>query len=97
MQEQVDITIQVNQGYKLMPVMSGQKRKLCFVAGRQGNTITLMLVSGITTATVQQFDREFAQVKTNDGVFNLMPCNRVKDVQDVADVCDIIRNSNDEY
>ena len=97
MTEEIETTIEVNQGYKLMPAMSGQKRKLCFVAGRQGNAITLLLVSGIVTATVQQIEREFAQVKTNDGVFNLMPCNRVKDVQDVADVCDIIRNSNDEY
>lgn len=93
MQEQVDETIQVNQGYKLMPAMSGPKRKLCFVAGRQGDTITLLLVSGIATATVLHFEREFAKVKTRDGVYNLMPCNRVTDIQDVADVCDIIRNS----
>ena len=97
MQKQVDETIEVNQGYKLMPAMSGKPRKLCFVAGRQGNAITLLLVSGIATATVQQFEREFAQVKTKDGVFNLMPCNRVTDIQDVADVCDIIRNAPDEY
>lgn len=97
MQEQVYETIEVNQGYKLMPVMSGQKRKLCFIAGRQGNAITLLLVSGIATATVLQFEREFAKVKTRDGVYNLMPCNRVKDVNDVADVCDIIRNAPDEY
>ena len=97
MQEQVDETIQVYQGYKLMPTMSGPKRKLCFVAGRQGDTITLLLVSGIATATVQQFDREFAQIKTNEGVYNLMTCNRVTELQDVADVCDIIRNSPDEY
>ena len=97
MTEEIETTIEVNQGYKLIPAMTEQKRKLCFVAGRQGNAITLLLVSGIATATVQHFEREFAKVKTNDGVFNLMPCNRVKDVQDVADVCDIIRNSDDEY
>lgn len=97
MQELVDETIEVNQGYKLIPEMSGGKRKLCFVAGRQGNAITLLLVSGITTATVLPFGREFAKVKTRDGVYNLMPCNRVKDVQDVADVCEIIRSSTDEY
>ena len=97
MQEQVDETIQVNQGYKLIPAMTGQKRKLCFVAGRQGNAITLLLVSGIVTATVQQIEREFAQVKTKDGLYNLMTCNRVTELHDVADVCDIIRNSNDEY
>ena len=97
MTEEIETTIEVNQGYKLYPAMSGQKRKLCFVAGRQGNTITLLLVCEIATATVQQFDHEFAQITTKDGVYNLMPCNRVKDVQDVADVCDIIRNSPDEY
>lgn len=52
MQEPVEETIEVNQGYKLIPAMTGQKRKLCFVAGRQGNAITLLLVSGIATATV---------------------------------------------
>ena len=67
MQELVDETIEVNQGYKLIPEMSGGKRKLCFVAGRQGNAITLLLVSGITTATVLPFGREFAKVKTRDG------------------------------
>lgn len=97
MQEQVDETIKVNQGYKLMPAMSGKPSKLCFVAGRQGNAITLLLVSGIATATVLHFEREFAKVKTKDGVYNLMTCNRVTDIQDVADVCDIIRNSTDEY
>ena len=97
MTEEIETTIEVNQGYKLMPAMSGKPRKLCFVAGRQGNAITLLLVSGIATATVLQFEREFAKVKTRDGVYNLMPCNRVTDIQDVADVCDIIRNTQDEY
>lgn len=97
MPEPVEGTIEVNQGYKLMPAMTGKPRKLCFVAGRQGNAITLLLVSGIATATVLQFEREFAKVKTRDGVYNLMPCNRVTDIKDVADVCDIIRNTPDEY
>lgn len=97
MPEPVEETIEVNQGYKLMPAMTGKPRKLCFVAGRQGNAITLLLVSGIATATVLQFEREFAKVKTRDGVYNLMPCNRVTDIKDVADVCDIIRNTPDEY
>ena len=90
-------TIEVNQGYKLIPAMKGQKRKLCFVSGRQGNVISLLLVSEIVTASVQQIEREFAQVRTNDGVYNLFPCNLVTSLHDVADVCDIIRNSNDEY
>lgn len=97
MPEPVEGTIEVNQVYKLMPAMTGKPRKLCFVAGRQGNAITLLLVSGIATATVLQFEREFAKVKTRDGVYNLMPCNRVTDIKDVADVCDIIRNTPDEY
>lgn len=97
MPEPVEETIEVNQGYKLMPAMTGKPRKLCFVAGRQGNAITLLLVSGIATATVLHFEHEFAKVKTRDGVYNLMPCNRVTDIQDVADVCDIIRNAPNEY
>ena len=92
-----ELTIKVNQGYKLIPAMKGQHRKLCFVSGRQGNTITLLLVCGIVTAHVQQFAREFAQIRTNDGTYNLMPCNRVTDITDVADVCDIIRSAPDEY
>ena len=62
MQEPVEETIEVNQGYKLIPAMTGQNRKLCFVAGRQGNAITLLLVSGIATATVLQ------QTRTRGGV-----------------------------
>ena len=34
MPEPVEGTIEVNQGYKLMPAMTGKPRKLCFVAGR---------------------------------------------------------------
>lgn len=90
-------TIEVDQGYKLIGAMKEQPRKLCFVAGRQGDTVTLLLVCGIATATVQHFTQEFAQVKTHEGVYNLMPCNRVTDIQDVADVCNIIRNSDYEY
>ena len=94
----IDSMIEVYQGYKLMPAMSEQKRKLCFVAGRQGSSITLLLVGGIVTADVRQFDNsEFAQIKMKDGVYNLMPCNRVTDLEEVADVCNIIRNAPDEY
>lgn len=84
--------IEVNVGYQLMPCQKGQKRKLCFVSGRQGSTITLLLVSGIAIANVQQFDREYAKVQTKDGDYNLMPCNKVTDLTEVAEICDIIRN-----
>lgn len=97
MQGQMDETIQVNQGYKLIGAMKEMPLKLCFVCGRQGDKITLLLVSEIATATVLHFEREFAQIKTNYGVYNLMTCNRVTDIQDIADVCDIIRNAPDEY
>lgn len=85
--------IEVNQGYRLTGTMDGMKRKLCFVCGRQGRSITLLLVNEITTATVQYFDREFAHVHTHDGVYNLQPCNRITDLQEVADVCEIIRSA----
>ena len=96
MTEANDTTILVDQGYKLTPVMSGQKRKLCFVCGRQGSSITLLLVNEIVTANVQHFDREYARVQTKDGYYNLMPCNRVIDLQEVAAVCDIIKNYPEE-
>ena len=89
-------TIEVNQSYKLYGVMGDQKRMLCYVVGRQGNAITLLLVDGIATATVQQFDREYAKVQTRNGLYNLFPCNRVTDVQDVADVCEIIMSADHE-
>ena len=83
--------IEVNAAYKLVGTMSEMPRKLCFVCGRQGETISVLLVSGITTATVRQFEREFAQVRTRDGLYNLMPCNRVSDVGEVAEICEIVR------
>ena len=86
------MTIEVNSGYRLTPCVDGQKRKLCFVSGRQGSTITLLLVSGIAVANVQQFAREYAKVPTKDGYYNLMPINKVTDINEVAEICDIIRN-----
>lgn len=85
-------TIEVNAGYLMTPCMSGQPKKLCYVYGRQGNAITVMVLSGITVAYVQMFEREYAKVKTVDGVYNLMPCNKVHSMDDIAEVCDIIRN-----
>lgn len=79
-------------GYRLTPCQEGMPKKLCFVSGRQGNAITVLLVCGIVTATVQQFAREYSKVMTRDGAYNLMPCNRVTDINEVAEVCDIIRN-----
>ena len=84
--------IEVNAGYILIPCQKGQKKKLCFVSGRQGSTITLLLVSGIAIANVQQFEREYAKIPTKDGDYNLMPCNKVTDMNEVAEVCDIITN-----
>lgn len=84
--------IEMNAGYRLTPCMSGQPKKLCFVSGRQGDVITVLLVSGIAIANVQTFAREYAKVQTADGNYNLMPCNKVTDLTEVAEVCDIIRN-----
>ena len=84
--------IEVNAGYRLTPCNGGQKRKLCFVSGRQGSTITMLLVSGIAIANVQTFAREYAKVPTKDGDYNLMSINKVTDINEVAEICDIIRN-----
>ena len=85
--------IEVNAGYRLTPCMQGKKNKLCFVSGRSYNKITVLLVNEIVIANVDQYGREYAKVKTNDGEYNLMPCNVVTDLTEVAEVCDIIRNS----
>lgn len=85
-------TIEPLAGYRLTPCQDGMPKKLCFVSGRQGNAITVLLVSGVAIANVQQFAREYAKVPTKDGDYNLMPCNRVTDINEVAEVCDIIRN-----
>ena len=87
--------IEVNAGYRLTPCNGGQKLKLCFVIGRQGSTLTLLLVSGVAIASVQEFSREYAKVPTKDGDYNLMPCNKVTDMNEVAEICDIIRNSSE--
>ena len=79
-------------GYRLTPCQDGMPKKLCFVSGRQGNVITVLLVSGIAVANVQQFAREYSKIRTNDGYYNLMPCNKVTDMNEVAEICDIIRN-----
>lgn len=96
MTREIETIIKVNLGYKLVGTIEGQKRKLCFVSGRQGNMITLLLVSGIATAKIMPLDHEFARVDLPDGSYNLSPCNKVSDLNEVAEICDIIRNSPDE-
>ena len=39
--------IEVNAGYKLVGRMREMPRKMCFVCGRQGDTISLLLVNGV--------------------------------------------------
>lgn len=86
--------IEVNAGYKLVGRMREMPRKMCFVCGRQGDTISLLLVNGVTTAEVEWHGREFAQVRTPDGVYNLMTCNKVFDVNEVADIVTILQEGH---
>lgn len=86
--------IEVNAGYKLVGRMREMPRKLCFVCGRQGDMISVLLVSGVTTAEVEWHGREFAQVRTPDGVYNLMTCNKVSDVDEVAGVVRILQEGH---
>lgn len=80
-------------GYKITPANPGQNRLLAFCSGRQGNVITLMLVNGILTGEVTvEYGREFCQVDTPVGKYNLSPCGEVHDLNEVAEVCDLIRN-----
>ena len=96
MNENSKIEFEVNAGYRLMPCLKGQKRKLCFICGRQGNLVTLMMISGLMTVEVGGFDHEYAKIRTKDGDYNLMPCNKVTDMNEVADVCEIIMNCPEE-
>ncbi len=86
--------IEVNAGYKLVGRMREMPRKMCFVCGRQGDTISVLLVSGVTTSEVVQCDREFATVRTPDGFYNLMPCNKISDVAEVADIVAILQEGH---
>lgn len=79
-------TIEVHKGYRLVGTMRDMPPKFCWVAGRQGAVISLFLVSSVATAEVQDFGREFAQVRTPDGVYNLMPCNEAKTDEDFEGV-----------
>lgn len=83
--------IEVNAGYRLVGCMKDMPRRLCYVCGRQGNVIQVLLVSGIATAEVRQFAREFAQVRTPGGLYNLMPCNRVSDCAEIAEIVEILK------
>ena len=86
--------IEVNAGYKLVGRMREMPRKMCFVCGRQGDAISVLLVSGVTTAEVIHCDSEFATVRTPDGFYNLMPCNKISDVNEVADIVRIIQEEH---
>ena len=86
--------IKVNTGYRITGSIPGQPPRLAYVSKRVGNKITIMLMNGIVTCMVtpaEVFGREYAQVKTPFGVYNLSPCGEVKDLNEVAEVCDIIR------
>lgn len=89
-------TIEVHKGYRLVGEMRDQEDKFCYVAGRQGGVVTLYLVTAVVTAEVQDFGREFAKVKTPDGVYNLMPCNEAKTDADFEGVVEAIDGLPDE-
>lgn len=90
--------IKANAGYRITGSMPGQPPRIAYVSKRRGNLITLMLVNGIVTSTVtpaRVFGSEYAQVKTPFGVYNLSPCGEIKDIDGVAEVCDVIRQCPD--
>lgn len=92
----VENTIRPETGYVLTGTMPGQPKRLCYVARRNGNEITVMLICGLVTAKVVPAgifsSTEYAKLKTPYGVYNMSPCGKVSDVNDVASVIDIIRN-----
>lgn len=86
--------IKEGTGYKLTPAMDGQPKRLAYVSSRRGNLLTLMLINGIVSSTVvpaSVYGREFAKVQTPFGSYNLSPCGEVTSLDDVAEVCDIIK------
>ena len=90
--------IKINTGYRITPVIEGNKPLLCYVTGRQGSFLSVLIVNGICTAEVFSrgafgVDREFARVTTPWGFYNLSPVGEVSDVNEIAQVCDIIRSA----
>lgn len=88
--ETMSDTIEVHKGYRLVGEQRGMPAKFCWVVGRQGSTISLLLVSSVATAEVEEYGREFAKVKTPDGVYNLMTCNEAKTDEDFEGVIQAI-------
>ena len=93
MPERLRECIEVGKAYKLYGVMKEQPKKLCYVVGRQGSTISVLIVGDVALGEVGHCEGEYAKVRARDGVYNLFPCNLVKDPDEVAAVCDMIRNS----
>lgn len=92
-------TIKPDTGYRITGAMRDQPKRICFVSDRRGNEITVMLISGIVLATVvpaEVYGREYAQLETPYGVYNLSPCGEVKDINDVALVCDVIKGCRED-
>lgn len=91
--------IKPNTGYRITGSMKDQPKRICYVSERRGNEITVMLISGIVLATVvpaEVYGREYAQVQTPYGVYNLSPCGEVRDINDVAHVYDVIKSCRED-
>lgn len=93
---EIENTIRQETGYVLTGTMPEQRKLLCYVSDRQGNEITVMLLCGLVKANVVPagtFSRaEYAKLQTPYGVYNMSPCGKVSDMNDVASVVDIIMN-----
>lgn len=93
---EVENTIRPETGYVLTGTMPQQPKRLCYVSQRQGNEITVMLLCGLVRAKVVPAgmfsSTEYAKLRTPYVVYNMSPCGKVTDVNDVASVIDIIRN-----
>lgn len=93
---EVETEICPQNGYVLTGTMPRQPKILCYVSEREGNEITVMLLSGLVKGKVVPagtFSRtEYAKLLTPYGVYNMSPCGKISDLNDVASVIDIIRN-----
>lgn len=93
MPEKVRASIEVGKAYKLCGVMPEQPRRLCYVTGRQGSTISVLIFNDVAIGEIKVCEGVFARIRARDGLYNLYPFNEVKDPEEVAQVCDMIRNS----
>ena len=85
--------LEVGQVYIATAAIEGQRRRLAVVIGRAGYTIQLAFVGELATGKAQSFggDREFAQVDTAIGRYNLSSMARAS-AAEAAEIQEILKS-----